>query len=328
MVNRYETLSSKAIHAFCVERSINLLSRQGNISMILPMSLVSTQRMKQLQTTIQKNRSVYYSNFSWRPGKLFESVNRALTIFVATSKEDSIFTTNYQKWYSDTRNILFDKISYCKTLIKAKSFWIPKLSASIENDILAKILKKKQTFELFIGNTQNKIFYRTTGGLYWKVFTDFAPKFYLNGVKGHSSRETTISISEKKYVHSTVALLSSTTFWWWYTITSNLRDLNPTDIILFPIDETILKDNKLQAKGKLYIDDLKQNSSMLRREQKKTGITETQSFKIQKSKSIIDEIDVMLAKHYDFTQEELDYIINYDIKYRMGSESGDVDDEK
>ena len=38
------------------------------------------------------------------------------------------------------------------------------------------------------------------------------------------------------------------------------------------------------------------------------------------SKSIIDEIDQVLAKHYGFTDEELDFIINYDIKYRMGKE--------
>jgi hypothetical protein len=36
------------------------------------------------------------------------------------------------------------------------------------------------------------------------------------------------------------------------------------------------------------------------------------------SKLIIDEIDSVLAKHYGFTDEELDFIINYDIKYRMG----------
>jgi hypothetical protein len=36
------------------------------------------------------------------------------------------------------------------------------------------------------------------------------------------------------------------------------------------------------------------------------------------SKPIIDEIDKVLAKHYGFTDEELDFIINYDIKYRMG----------
>ena len=38
------------------------------------------------------------------------------------------------------------------------------------------------------------------------------------------------------------------------------------------------------------------------------------------SKPIIDKIDEFLAKHYGFTEEELDFIINYDIKYRMGDE--------
>ena len=38
------------------------------------------------------------------------------------------------------------------------------------------------------------------------------------------------------------------------------------------------------------------------------------------SKHIIDEIDKVLAVHYGFTPEELDFIINYDIKYRMGAE--------
>jgi hypothetical protein len=38
------------------------------------------------------------------------------------------------------------------------------------------------------------------------------------------------------------------------------------------------------------------------------------------SKPIIDEIDKVLAQHYGFTDEELDFIINYDIKYRMGKE--------
>ncbi len=41
------------------------------------------------------------------------------------------------------------------------------------------------------------------------------------------------------------------------------------------------------------------------------------------SKPIIDKIDKLLKKHYGFTEEELDFIINYDIKYRMGDELND-----
>ena len=45
-----------------------------------------------------------------------------------------------------------------------------------------------------------------------------------------------------------------------------------------------------------------------------------QHFFIKYSKSIIDEIDKVLSGYYGFTDEELDFIINYDIKYRMGDE--------
>ena len=33
---------------------------------------------------------------------------------------------------------------------------------------------------------------------------------------------------------------------------------------------------------------------------------------------ILDKIDTVLAGHYGFTAEELDCILNYDIKYRLG----------
>ena len=39
------------------------------------------------------------------------------------------------------------------------------------------------------------------------------------------------------------------------------------------------------------------------------------------SKPILDEIDRVLANQYGFTEEELDFIINYDIKYRLGRDT-------
>ena len=54
---------------------------------------------------------------------------------------------------------------------------------------------------------------------------------------------------------------------------------------------------------------------------KKDGTSnESYAYNKKLSKPIIDEIDKVLANHYGFTDEELDFIINYDIKYRMGDE--------
>ena len=57
------------------------------------------------------------------------------------------------------------------------------------------------------------------------------------------------------------------------------------------------------------------------------GAIEYQEFYPKDSIAIIDEIDTVLAKHYGFTEEELDFIINYDIKYRMGLSAGSGEEE-
>ena len=50
------------------------------------------------------------------------------------------------------------------------------------------------------------------------------------------------------------------------------------------------------------------------------------SFFCSKSKVIVDDIDRVLAKHYGFTDEELDFIVNYDVKYRMGQDGLEGDE--
>ena len=49
-----------------------------------------------------------------------------------------------------------------------------------------------------------------------------------------------------------------------------------------------------------------------------TGKVIYDEFDQKPSKSIVDKIDRVLAEHYGLTEKELDFIINYDIKYRMG----------
>lgn len=41
--------------------------------------------------------------------------------------------------------------------------------------------------------------------------------------------------------------------------------------------------------------------------------------KASRSKEQIDKIDIALGKLYEFNPEETDFLINYDIKYRMGN---------
>ena len=57
----------------------------------------------------------------------------------------------------------------------------------------------------------------------------------------------------------------------------------------------------------------------------KSGL-KIQTFDYPAHKPLIDQIDSLLAVHYGFTHAELDFIINYDIKYRMSKELEGGDD--
>ena len=67
--------------------------------------------------------------------------------------------------------------------------------------------------------------------------------------------------------------------------------------------------------------DFDKNSRMLTGNYGESGVLHIQSFQPRLSKPIIDEIDTVLAKHYGLKQEELDYILNYDAKYRLGRDT-------
>ena len=228
----YACLGTGAIHALCIERSVALMGTLSCMSMIVPLALPSTQRMKAVQDILEAgNRNVWYANFAWRPAKLFDTVNRALTIFTVTpSAGPQSYSTNYQKWTSDCREELFDRTSFACVPRNRPSFWVPKIGTPLEHSVLEKLTSATTSVANFMGKTDHRIFYRTTGGLYWKVFTDFAPAFKVNGQRGSSSRETSFSVRHQEQVQPLIASLSSDIFWWWYTITSNLRDLNPADV--------------------------------------------------------------------------------------------------
>jgi hypothetical protein len=92
-----------------------------------------------------------------------------------------------------------------------------------------------------------------------------------------------------------------------------------------------LDNERVEALEKLtqqLMENLKKTSVRRKAVSEKTGSVEYDEFWPRYSKPIIDKIDTVLATHYGFTPEELDFIINYDIKYRMGKElEGDNETE-
>lgn len=148
------------------------------------------------------------------------------------------------------------------------------------------------------------------------MFTNFKPKFFNNGIETDSSTQDHLFVKKDYDVSAAVAIYSSSTFWWWLTVTTDLHSVTPKLLKSFKVFQSLLVDPELSSLGLIYIEDLKKHSKMLTCEQSTTGTTQTQSFVVRYSKPIIDSIDECLSRYYGFTESELDFIQNYDIKFR------------
>lgn len=329
--NVYKTESCSNLYAFIIERSISLLCQSGRQGLIVPISLVCTQRMAPLQDIILMSAAHnWLSNYAERPAKLFSGAEVLLTISIlekTSAKTDGHWITGLRKWTAEQRPTLFDVTAYEYMPGQLFSYVLPKVSSAIELSLIKKVWRPQHSLGYsFHTKTKHKIFYRIGGGRYWKVFTTFQPHFTLNGKQAVSSRENYLYFATLDERDITVAVLSSTLFYWYFILTTNGRDLNPSDLKGFPISISDLSPthhSKLITLSSQLMADYKLNKVEKQKVSRLTGDITYEEFYPRKSKPIIDEIDRVLAEHYGFTDEELDFIINYDIKYRMGQNAGE-----
>jgi hypothetical protein len=325
----FKTLDCKDLYAFVIERTSIILSAKGAIGMIVPISIISTDGFASLRNLLSKTSdSVWYSSYSMRPAKLFDGVEKHLSIFIANrSGQNQLYSTKYHRWYSEDRDYLFSLIRY--TSISLKSFHndsIPKVSTINETSIIEKIKKNKSISTFTLKSSQHKV-YHTRKLRYFLQFLDTAPKIYEeDGSLRVTSelKEICFKSDEERLVAN--ALYLSSLFFWYYISYSDCRNLNKREVVTFPFDmQLISNDFKTQISDltSQLLNELQVNSYFLEAFYKLYGNLKMQVFQPRLSKSIIDEIDTVLAEHYGFTDEELDFIINYDIKYRMGKELED-----
>lgn len=283
--------------------------------MIIPISAFANDSMKELQNLFKSSfADLYISNFHQRPAQLFVGVLQRLSIFIAQKDiPNNIFTTGIYRWYEDNRKLLFQNLSYVKTDQSHQNHMI-KLGTSLETNIYSKYVTNK-TVSTYIGgnNIHNAMFYRTAGGGYWVTFLNKE----FDCVSVSNKHTSFLSDYVAKYF---TAALNSNLFWWYYSINYDLFNFKDYMIFGFQITyDNKIVDKIVKASDKME-NNLRKNALYYVINSKTNGATDTVTYKKQLSKEVMDEIDQILAQHYGFTEEELDFIINYDIKYRMGDE--------
>lgn len=327
--NDYETKSCCNLYAYCLERSKTIQNKHGRFGMIVPNSSISADKMASLQKLICEKQSAWISNYSWRPSKLFEGADMLLAIIITCKTDKSIiFSSIYKKWYNEYRKVLFKNIQYIDVSESLIEGSIPKIPNNIVYNIIGKMQmmsNKKYCSTRFVNIQTEHYLYYFRAVQYWFKILDKQPIFEEDGVKKVTGEMKTIYCNSEKEKYVIIAFLSSSCFFLNYIIWSSCQVVNSRDFNVFFNIENVANDvtNQIEKLGILLQTDYQKHSQIKIRNYSKKGREFTMSkqhFFIKKSKPIIDEIDKVLAKHYGFTDEELDFIINYDIKYRMGDE--------
>jgi Eco57I restriction-modification methylase len=321
-LQNFETCACSNLYTCVVERSHHLLSSHGRHGMILPLAAFATRNMIPF---IERFRCwfpcTWLSFYHFRPSMLFAGGKVAsipTVIYLGKhSGNEARFSTHVAKWTAGQRDSLFSSLTYCRITTPKdpdNRHYYPKFGDPIENSIMEKVLRHKRVGN-YLASTPNSntMYYRSAGGLYWKVFVNFAWPYSTT-----SNKQCSFQPSYDRDVF--VALFNSSLFWWYYTVTFDTFNLK--DYMLFgfrftyPDDGAIVK--KLQDYCNQLMVDYRKNAKHLKR-----GKTGSYTIYAKKSKPILDEIDRVLAQHYRFTDEEVEFILNYDLKYRMGQENGE-----
>ena len=319
-VQGLSTLPTSNLYSFTIERSRNIMHKKAKIGMIIPISAFANDSMVELQDLIKSDfANLYISTFHQRPAQLFAGVLQRLSIFIASKNDvNIIYTTGINRWYEETRKNLFKNLSYL-AINQSKQRHIVKVGSDVEASIFEKY-SKERLISFYIGgnNSTNRIYYRTAGGGYWVTFLN--NEFDCVSV---SNKHTFIKPEYKSKVFT--AILNSNLFWWYYSVNYDL--FNFKDYMVFGFQFSYDVDTKdletIVSLSDKMEDNLRINALYYTINSKTNGATQTVTYRKQQSKEVMDEIDKVLAKHYGFTEEELDFIINYDIKYRMGDELGE-----
>ncbi len=334
-VRNYKTEPCGDLYAFIMERSLALLSKHALMGMIVPISIVSTDGFSTLRTLLSEDKKESWClNFAERPSKLFVGVEKRLTIWITqqSAKHNLLNLAKYRRWLSEERDSLFHLVSFVSSLDKPTmvNSSMPKVSTNVELAVLERLSKEKPFNSYFAKDSKHAVYY-TRKLRYFVQFFDFVPR--MTDSKGKRLEPTElkeIHFTSAAYKEAAISILNSSLFYWFFCAFSDVRNVNRREIEAFPCTLSTMRQDvvsRLQGECKKLMEDFKEKSKFVTIDYGAHGVLNIQSFQPRLSKPIIDEIDRVLAKHYGFSDEELDFIINYDIKYRMGREASDENDD-
>lgn len=309
------TMKTKgSIDTFClfIDLSINILKTKSKYGYIIPMAVTSSDGMSSLHKMLKnKFNELKISTYSNRPRKIFPNADQRVAIIIGSSNGERIsklYTTKVNKRYENTSiEQVIENLRYIDSIEFLKYGRIPKMGEKIEQEILKKIFNKNKNVIDILDENGKGVYYRAAGGRYYNVVTNYPT---------NSSAEKEILVY-KKYQNLLGTVLSSNLFYWIQQLYSDTLNLKKYEIEILSLPIENISDKELEIINNLYkeyLQDIEKNAII--KNANYNNISSFKEYKLRKSKPLIDKLDREIGKLYSLTDEEIEFIINYDIEFR------------
>ena len=299
-----------------IELGLNLLRKDGAMTMIVPISLTSSDALSGVHRLFFENcDDIRISSYAVRPQPVFENavVNTSIFALKKTMNRCNCIqsTRMYRKGKNFNLQALIDSLEFVQVSEYVLYGRIPKIGTSIERNILKRISSLQKIGD-YVKKSGSPIYYRTSGGRYFKVVTD-----YSTG----STKEKPIYFATN-IAKAIGCILSSNLSFWFYQIYSNNLDWKGYEINEFRLpllnEEHICVMNNLYDE---YLIDIERNANMrISSGSSSYNVSSFKEYKIGKSKAIIDKIDDYIGPLYGLTKDEIEFVKNYEIDFRLSED--------
>ena len=321
----FRTFSCKNLYALVYERSLQLAHKSSSLGLIVQLTALSSEKMVPLQNLLLKRGLLVSPAFPRRPESIFNGVEMPVTILISRPQTSRMFTSRISRFYTEERPHALNVLALVGHDFRLQGHRIGKLGSALEIAIVSRLNVATLQLDSLTTVSSEHVLYYQEACRYWAKASRGSPFFRRNGKCIAPPHGRNIFFKSRDACAFASCLVNSALFYWFYSGFSDCEHINDSLIRSFKVPDSWRKENWLAIENRLA-NGLKRNSQRKTISTKQGHKIEYDELDASKTKDIIDEIDRVLAMHYGFTDEELDFIINYDIKYRMGRDT-EVDDE-
>ena len=328
-VKNYACADTGNLYAVMLERCAVLVSALGHSGFIVPVSSISTDGYRSVQQIYSAMR-VHVSCFDDRPSRLFDGLEhiRLVIALASRTQESAWISTKYLKWSSSERPTLFDRLAYFEAPASPINNTIVKSGSVVEAGILAKLRSAGRPIAQYVRSSgQERVYYSRKVGYFFQVL-DFVPEVLSgDGSRRSPSEFKTLSMDSDSEARATLAALNSSLFYWFVTALSDCRHLNKREVEAFPLIGNLFTSERTIQVDQIVsrlMSDFKAQSETRVMKFKHDTLT-VQCLLPRRSWAALRAIDEIVADGVGLSNSEADYIINYDIKYRLSR--GDSNDD-